>query len=230
MAKNDQDIITIDSCNLENVSSIVSESHRGCALLGMELVHNLLEELLRLSLPAMPSQNAKEVIDSSLSSKHRTALLGTMASKEIVLFMFGVIDDKLYKALGALRSVRNDAAHLDKRFSFDDPSSKLAKAMTTLIDTASPTTRANIEKNEKMIQDCMQSMHPLLKITVQILSRSTLRMSVGKLRFLMALSDLYASLKNVTDQSRKSRDSRMSSDALINTANRDSSDKSSHNP
>ena len=146
---------TIDESRILKVfDEFDKETNRGCVLVA--LAH--IEELLREILYAFFTDNkaTTELIDGF------NAPLGTLASKSKACFALGLITKKEYKTIEYCRKIRNIFAHSSYGVSFNEPSIiKLCKK----INIKNQLKDIEISGNESLLNDLMRT-HFLYAISV----------------------------------------------------------------
>jgi DNA-binding MltR family transcriptional regulator len=123
------------------------ESDRGLVIIGAAHLEDSLEQLLR-DCCLSDADSAKNVVDPLFRVY---APLSTFSSKINVAFAFGIINEKLYKALELIRKLRNDFAHESETVTFLTP--KYAARLRALLNivVSDPKERASIEGDELVL-------------------------------------------------------------------------------
>jgi len=107
------------------ISELRKESDRGAALVGVEYLDRLVEDLAR----------AQMIGDHKHSDKLLAypGVLNTAASRADLAFALGWIGPQIYRDLATARKIRNKFAHSHKSLHFDDPEvSQRCKAFEAL--------------------------------------------------------------------------------------------------
>lgn len=99
---------------------LTNESERGAILIGASKVEDYLYNLVLRILPI----KTKKYTDRLLNYP---GPLSSFSGKIELCFAFRVIDEEIYNALTTLRKIRNNAAHSDETFSFQELNSELEK-------------------------------------------------------------------------------------------------------
>ena len=98
--------------NLDFIMSLSNESKRGAVLIGTAKVEEYLDKMILHSLPRDSKKYQSKLLEYP-------GILSSLASKIELLYGFRLLDERFYKSLMTLKSLRNDAAHTSEDFSLE---------------------------------------------------------------------------------------------------------------
>lgn len=162
------------------------ESDRGYVLVIADYLDNSLQELINVKANIV-NPNGKYFKSDFDRLFNPDGLLGSFSSKIKLAYLFGLIDEKLFKIIDYVRGIRNDFAHTVEKASLDSDSNK--DRLDNALEIAYDSKAMKIQRIDKL--------HP--KQRVEFDSKT------GKGKLLVLLSHCVGKISNLKHQYTKSQ-------------------------